>query len=190
MGSHTDSQTASTRAALVALLAATTLAGCGEFNVRRELGVIGKGPDEFRVVSNERLEMPEQMPGSAEQLPEPKPGAQSLVEPTPVKDAQQVFKLDGVVSGDGAASASEKSLLAAAEADAAESDIRDKLSEDESLLEENARLLDGLLGNDPDLADALDPEEEMRRLAREAQQTKNPDLVVPEAPDKASKSGG
>lgn len=180
---------ATARLALVGTLAAVTLAGCGgDFNLRREIGLVGKGPDEFRVVSNERLDVPEQLPKSVDQLPEPQPGAPSLVEPTPVKDAQAVFNLQGKVQSD-QASQSEQSLLAAANASSADPAIRDELAEDGSIIEENARLLDDLFGTDAASADTLDPDEEARRLAREAQKSKNPELVVPEDPEK-KKNGG
>lgn len=176
------------RVVLVATLAAVTLAGCGsEFNLRREIGVVGEGPDEFRVVANERLEVPDQLPKSVEQLPEPQPGAPSLVEPTPEKDAQAVFNLEGKVKGK-QASQTEQSLLAAANASSADPSIRQELNKEGSIIEENTRLLDELFGTDPATVDALDPDAEARRLARDAQKSKNPDLVVPEEP--AKKNGG
>ena len=155
-------------AALVLLLA-----GCG-FNVREELGIQSKGPDEFSVVKKKPL----QMPNSTAALPEPRPGAASLVDPTPKEDAQAA--LTGKRSNSAAAatqSKAESALLSAAKAGQADPSIRKKLEEEDSSGE--ALLLDGLLGKGKTDEDQLDAAEEAKRLAEDARRGKNPNLEKP-----------
>lgn len=155
--------------AAAGLLGALLCAGCAGFNVREELGIVGQGPDEFTVVKKKPLEMPTDMSA----LPEPEPGAPSLVDPTPERDAQIALTghaQDVAASG----SSSEASLLQAAGAGAADPEIRKKLKEDEESVE--TRLLDSILPSSREEDRTLDPEEEAARLAEEARKSKNPGL--------------
>lgn len=149
------------------------LAGCGEFNVRKELGLVGQGPDEFRVLKQGQLEMPSDM----SQLPAPQPGVRDRVAPDPIRDAQQALAGGPILSTGAAASGAEAELLRAAGASSADPSIRAAIEADVEDSKADIRLLDGLLGRDR-LADGqlLDPAEEAARLADEARQGKNPDL--------------
>lgn len=138
------------RAAL-ALAAAAALAGCG-FNVREELGLVGKGPDEFTVVVNRPLAMPDTMPSDPSQLPAPKPGASSRVVPEPTLEAQQALAGGlmvpaGESAGAEAPSAGEEAMLAAAKADG-DSDIRDVMEADIERAKDDQRILDRMLGRE------------------------------------------
>ncbi|MCI4664515.1 MAG: DUF3035 domain-containing protein [Neomegalonema sp.] len=163
------------RAGALALVA--LVAGCADFNLRRELGVVGKGPDPFTVVRNKPLEIPT----DKAKLPAPKPGARSRVEPTPEADARAA--LIGSPPGTTAAapSAAEAGLLKRAGAADASDDVRSKLKKDRS--EDDERLLDGvlgsILGDDKPNEEPLDPSKEARRLSEEAKKTSNPGLVIP-----------
>lgn len=146
------------------------LAGCG-FNVREDLGLISKGPDEFTVVKKKPLEMP----SDKASLPEPRPGAASLVDPRPSEDAQQALTGNRTpIASSAAPSSAENALLSAANAQSADPSIRKKLEEEDRSGE--ARLLDGLLGKSGPEVDPLDAEKEAERLAEKARQGKNPDL--------------
>ena len=156
--------------AIGAIALVFTLGGCG-FNVREDLGLISKGPDEFAVVKKKPL----QMPSDTASLPEPRPGAASLVDPRPTEDAQAA--LTGkrtAISSSAEPSRAENALLSAARVDQADPAIRKKLAEEDRSGE--ARLLDGFLGKgDPD-TDPLDAEKEAERLAEQARKGKNPNL--------------
>lgn len=151
--------------------------GCG-FNLREELGLIGEGPDAFTVVKKKPLEMPSDMAS----LPEPRPGAPSLVDPRPVDDAKTA--LTGAATPTTVAtvgpSRSEAAFLNAAGADNADPEIREKLVEDGQATDQ--RILDAILPTRREEARTLDPTEEAARLAEEARRTKNPNLEpLPEA---------
>lgn len=166
---------ATRRAAARASFAAALLVGvsaCGELNVREELGLVGQGPDPFTVVSNRPLEMP----ADTSELPEPQPGAPSLVQPTPEADAQ--VALTGAPMPEAETqSAAERALVQGAGADGASDDIRTRLAADAED-EEGWRILDGVFGED-ELEEALDPDAEARRLSEAAQQSSNPALILP-----------
>ena len=137
-------------APVAALGLALMVAGCG-FNVREELGLIGGGPDEFAVVKKKPLVMPT----NTSALPEPKPGAPSLVDPRPSEAAQAALtgRSGDAARTNAAPGASEQSFLAAAGAGAADPNIRTELEADEE--NPNARLLDGLLGKSEEEADQV-----------------------------------
>lgn len=154
---------------LAALMSATLCAGCAGFNIREELGIVGQGPDEFAVVKKKPLEIPQDM----STLPEPQPGAPSLVDPTPGQDAE--VALTGRARRDPAsASNSESAFLDAAGAQAADPEIRAKLKEDDEAVD--TRLLDAILPSRREEERTLDAEEEAARLAEEARKGKNPNL--------------
>lgn len=165
-------------ARLCGLIGAITLVGaCGELNFRRDLGLVSQGPDEFKVIKQKPL----QMPDSVAQLPAPKPGAPSLVEPNPEADARAaLLGGSGAAPGpSGSAGAGESALVRAAGADAADPSIRATLEEEAAEADDDVRLLDRWLGRGKPSEDPLDASEEARRLAEEAQRGKNPGLVLP-----------
>lgn len=158
------------RGALAAALAVLVV-GCSQINVREELGMIRQGPDPFTVVPNRALEMPSDM----SELPTPTPGAASRVEPRPEEDAQ-VALIGAPASFTDNQSAAEQALLRGAGADAASDDIRALLAEDAEVSEDDWRVLDSLLGSEPN-ADPLDARTEAERLAAD-----NPTVLIPVAP--------
>ncbi len=161
----------------VGLCLIVATAACGNPNIRKELGLVGQGPDEFTVVKRKPLALPE---GGAigAPLPTPQPGAPNLVDPRPVEEAQAV--LTGRVMGETSApSNAESAFIAAAGASSADDSIR-SVTQDESKRE--LRVLDSLLGREDERIETLDPADEARRLAREAKATKNPDLEIPLPP--------
>lgn len=155
--------------ATAALLGVTFLAGCAGFNIREELGIVGAGPDEFSVVKKRPLQMPTDM----QELPPPRPGAPSLVDPRPAEDAQ--LALTGRAQPAATdSSRAEEAFLIAAGANKADPDIREKLEEDETRL--TTVLLDTIMMKDKDEGSPLDAGDEAERLAEEARQSKNPFL--------------
>ncbi len=162
-----------------ALALAAAASSCGEINLREELGLIGQGPDPFTVVSNRPLEIPE----DRSNLPTPQPGAPSRVEPTPERDAQVALTGAPTPVSD-APSASEQALLRASGADGASDDVRSALAE-EAADGDEWRLLDDLFGDEEEesLEEALDASEEARRLSERAQETTNPNLILPPPPE-------
>lgn len=161
------------RSAVIALSLVAALSACSGFNVREELGLVGQGPDPFTVVPNRPLEMPDDMA----ELPEPRPGAQSRVAPTPEADAQTAV-LGAPAPSSNTPSSAEAALLRNAGADNAPDSVRAELEEE--ALDDDWRLLDGIMGDD-ELEDALNPEEEAARLAQETRPV-NPNLIIPQPP--------
>lgn len=76
-------------AILIASIAATSLAGCEAYRNRTPslLNVKSntEGPDEFAVLPNKPLEIPENV--AAQPLPQPTPGGANRVDATPLQDA-------------------------------------------------------------------------------------------------------
>lgn len=144
-----------------------------------------QAPDAFLVLSRAPLQMP---PSLA--LPEPRPGAVSPLEPTPLVDAQVALLGRPVDAAGGAApSAGEQSLLAAAGAAAADPDIRATLvaeaDPDRADKPYEAPSLFALVFGDETLEpeDVIDPGAEARRLAAEGVITPlDPNALPPEAP--------
>ena len=159
-----------------ALAACLVVAACGgQQNVRKQLGLVGVGPDEFTVVKRKPLTMPSGFDGDA--LPEPKPGAPNLVDPRPVEDAQRALQGDSLVAA-ATPSSAEVDFVRAAGAQDADDSVRAELLEGD---DEPELILNRLLGKREALerADELDASEEADRIAREAQATKNPGLEIP-----------
>lgn len=165
-----------TRRALGRLMGAAALGagllalpGCGGGDLRQSMGLVTPPPDEFLVVARRPLEMPPDLAA----LPPPQAGAPSRVEPNPALDAQAALGLSPRAASEvpAAASRSEAALLAAAGAEAADGDIRERLGA-EAPAPERRFGLDTLFGipivQDPQAeAERLDPAAEARRL-REA----------------------
>ena len=152
-----------TRVLSVVVIAAM-LGACGEFNLRKELGQTGSGPDPFTVVRNKDLEIPK----DRKSLPTPQPGAASRVAPTPEADARAAL-IGGKPTASGTPSAAEAALVKGAGASGASDDVRKKLEEESQ--DEDGRLLDGLIGSAAD-SDTLDPTAEAKRIACEKAKAK------------------
>ncbi len=167
---------------LTGLGLATLLFGCGELNVRRDLGLVEKGPDEFSVIKKKPL----QMPTNSASLPEPRPGARSLVEPDPAADARAALLGERAVTPQAptAQGASESALVKAAGAGSADPAIRATLEDEAEDLAEGGRLLDVWFGRNKPNEQPLDAAEEARRLAEQAQAGKNPNLILLPEPEK------
>lgn len=158
------------RAVLVAGVAAATLslAACGGLNVREELGLITEGPDEFRVVRNDDLQVPSDLPSSVDELPEPQPGAPSRVAPRPIEDAAAALGGFDTGGAAGTGSAAEDALLAGAGAASADPSVREDLAAEAAEAEADIRILDSILGTSRGADEALDAAAEAERLARDA----------------------
>lgn len=164
--SHRRAGVAFWRAAVaVGLVAGLTACGSDGLDVRALAGFDERGPDEFTVVKKRPLQMPSDMSA----LPTPRPGAPSLVDPTPTETAASVLtggNASNATATAATASAGESSFLAAAGASQADPEIRQALEAEGA--DREVRLLDGLLGSDePDTA-PLDADAEVDRLVEEA----------------------
>lgn len=132
------------------------------------LGRKAPSPDEFQVVSRKPLTMP-----STVALPEPRLGERSPLDPNPSSDAIAALLGPTSASTIPSGSAGEAALLAAANAQANDGDIRTKVEADRASADENkpyeAPSLFDLLGDDDktDYPDALDADAEARRLQTE-----------------------
>ena len=127
-----------------------------------------KTPDEFEVVARKPLRMPQSV--RVDDLPVPRPGARSPLEPNPNEDAARALLGTTAGGGTGATSTSENALLSAANAAAADPNIGETLKEDEKRAEANKpyeppsifTLLGGNVEEPPE--DALDADAESQRL--------------------------
>jgi len=166
-------------AALASVLGACTVGSNGESSFAQQIGLATPPPDEYAVVANRELQMP-----SSYDLPPPTPGAPSLVEARPEQQARAaLFAASGSASS--GPSAGEAALLAAAGASSAEPNIRQTVAqEQDEYVAENTRFgLSSFAGfkiPGPEEAEALDADEESRRLA--AQGVLAP--IAPDAPEK------
>lgn len=170
-------------AALLALagsLGACSVGSEGGSGFTESIGLTTPPPDEFAVVANRELEMP-----SSFDLPVPNPGAPSRVEVRPEDQARAaLFSQTG--SETGGPSASEAALLSAAGAGAADPNIRQTVAaEQEEYVETNTRFglstFAGYKIPGPVEAEALDADDEARRLAAEGVQTP----IAPDPPPDA-----
>lgn len=140
------------------------LSGCGA--VGKSLGLDKQPPDEFNVVTRAPLELPP----SYDSLPEPSPGMQRPQELKPQDQAMAVL-LGGAVATTPSASMGEDMLLAEANADAAEPDIRETvdLEHDQIASEEDwMQTLQFWRDNPDETAVVIDPVKEEQRLQNNA----------------------
>jgi hypothetical protein len=157
----------SRRAALPGLLALAlglSLSACQA--ARDSLGLTKRPPDEFNVVTRAPLEMPP----SLDVLPQPQPGMQRPQELRPQETAMLVL-LGGQPDMTLQASGAEASLLAMAEADAADPDIRDTVDiEHQKFLTERGFMEELQFWRDhPDVTEVvIDPVAEKQRLQNNA----------------------
>lgn len=165
------------------------LGGCDTIgNPLEAVGGKAPAPDEFQVIARKPLVMP-----PSRDLPEPRLGAASPLDPNPNRDA--IIALLGtdtlaVASANG--SGAEQVLLDSANAAAASPDVRVQLERDKVETEANkpyqpptvAELLFGKDPNAPDPATVLDPVSESQRLQRQGLATPNDPKATP--PDEAT----
>ncbi|GIK47664.1 MAG: DUF3035 domain-containing protein [Hyphomonadaceae bacterium] len=144
--------------ALLAVLAAATAAsGCA--SVSRAVGATRTAPDEFRVVTQAPLTLPPDY-----NLRPPRPGEPRPQELQPTDEAR--VALFGETVGQ-RASQGERTLVAAAGADAADASIRDTIDyESQGVVRRNEGFVNRLLafGGSSAAASPLSAEEEARRL--------------------------
>jgi len=133
-------------------------------------------PDEFQVVTHKPLMMP-----LTAELPEPRPGAASPLDPDPHRDAQRALlgSSGSQVLSAAAPSAGEQILLTSANAATASSEIRVQLEQEKIAEKANQpykppslfEVLGGTGGEKLDESTLLDPEVEARRLQSEGNVT-------------------
>ncbi len=173
--------------AFPALAAAVALlGGCDQIRTPiNGLFAAPEPPDAFLVLSRAPLRMPPSMA-----LPEPRPGETSPLEPTPLTDAQVALLGRPATPAGTAPSAGERALLDAADAAAAQPDIREVLAieSDPDLNEgpyEPPSIFALVFGEDTiEPEDVIDPTVESRRLAAEGFLTPvDPDEVLPRSND-------
>lgn len=170
-------------------LGGIALSGCETFGNPVDI-ISGKRtkPDEFQVVARKPL----RMPGTLE-LPEPRLGEESPLEPDPRSDAVIALLGGPVVSGGGAGGAGERELLEAAGAAAAQGESAAIIEEREAALDANETYEPPSIfevfgsSDDESTEDALNPAAEARRLQREgiAPAPVDPTAVPAETPGEA-----
>lgn len=147
---------------------AVVLSGCDQIgNPFDSLYERRAGPDEFAVLERAPLEMPESI-----DLPEPRLGERSQLEPNPERDAVIALLGPSAVDTLVAPSAGEEALLSAANAASAGSDVRNQLEADAVAAVEDApyeppSLVELFTGRDEAPVDLIDPAAEARRLQRQ-----------------------
>lgn len=177
--------------------AVLAVAGCGG-NIGNPIQALTgeiAPPDEFQVMAHKPL----QMPVSAE-LPEPRPGAPSPLDPDPHRDARAaLLGTSGaqVVPAAAAPSPGEQVLLTSADAAAASSEIRVQLESERIAAEANkpysppslGELLSGGSEKKVDESEALDPVAESQRLQREGLQSPSDPQAVAAVPESGQTTG-
>jgi hypothetical protein len=174
-------------------LAASVLAvaGCGNIGnpIKAQTGEIAP-PDEFQVMAHKPLEMP-----VSTELPEPRPGTPSPLDPDPHRDARAALlgtsSAQAIPAAPVAPSAGEQVLLSSANAAAASSEIRVQIESDRAAAEANkpysppslGELLSGSSKKKVDEKEAIDPVAESQRLQREGRQTPSDPQAVAETPE-------
>ena len=150
-------------------VAVVLLSGCDQVGNPWDV-IQGKvrAPDEFEVVARKPLRMPNSL-----NLPVPRLGEPSPLDPTPKADAVAALLGTTPTPNGAQVSQGEAALLAAANARANDSQIRQILEEDKDRVDDSQpyeapSLVTLLFGEDDDAPeDALDPAAEARRLSGE-----------------------
>lgn len=165
------------------------MAGCGSLGNPLDAirGNIAP-PDEFQVLAHKPLEMPD-----SNELPVPRPGAPSPLEPDPHREAiAALLGASGTpVTSAAMPSAGEQMLLSSANAAAASSEVRVQLEEDKVKAEANkpyqppslGELLGGSEEEKVDETQMLDPVAESQRLQREGYRAPSDPEATAEAPE-------
>ena len=150
------------------LLLAIALGGCGDNQIRRQLGLLHQGPDPFTALPNRAIVIPD-----TDVLPVPDPNALSPIQPDPIQTAREVLNIPEPPPG--ALSGAEMRLLAALGAEDADPGIRalidsEARSDDDGTLLGSTPLVHRLFGIEQRRLRrefAIDPAAELERL-REA----------------------
>lgn len=154
------------RRAVLGLALTTSLAGCETFgNPIAAITGDRATPDEFQVL----VRKPLRMPGTLD-LPEPRLGERSPLEPDPQADAEvALLGAPAFTTPARGASAGERALLSAANASAESRDLALELEQTEAALEKNKPYEAPSLfySVDEDAVDAIAPAAESRRLQTE-----------------------
>jgi hypothetical protein len=168
-----------TRLALrIALCAGVAMAasGCGgRSGLGNLFGVTLEQPDPFNVLPRSPL----RLPANFQDLPSPRPGAPSPLDPTPVADAKSALNAPAPTRG--APSAAELALLDAAGAQNAEDGIRERLAT-ESVPTTRKYGLTSLFGYavpDGTADEMLDQREEAKRILAGGGATPTPPPAAP-----------
>lgn len=178
------------RIAIGSMLVAVTIGISGCETIGSPFEALSKkppSPDEFSVLARKPLKMPPSI-----NLPEPRLGERSALEPNPSQDAIVALLGNSATKQVQPASAGESALLSAANAQAEQVAIRrvleeETLSEDTSQPYEPPTIAELFLGDDdgPDPETLINPAAEARRLQAEgvAAAPIDPTEVPPEAQD-------
>lgn len=153
------------RCVVASLLLAIALGGCGDNQIRRQLGLLHQGPDPFTSLPNRAIVIPD-----TDALPLPDPNAESPIEPDPIQTAREVLNVPEPPPG--APSSVELRLLALLDAEDADPGIRDLIdreawSDDDGTLFGRTPLLHRLFGIEQRRLrreHAIDPAAELERL--------------------------
>lgn len=116
-------------AVLAVTLVSALLAGCGNNSIQQTLGILRQGPDEFKVLPTQPLEIPE-----TDALQAPDPEAPSRVVKDPLVMARDALSVPRV--GSGAPGSAERSLLVQLGASDPPADIRETIKQETQALEE------------------------------------------------------
>jgi Protein of unknown function (DUF3035) len=165
----------------VAVLALLLLVGCGGGREPSLMNLTSStnGPDEFAILPPKALTLPESMPASLADLPEPTPGGENLTDPRPHDEA--VAALGG---RPGAGVAGDAGLMNHTQRYGRSADIRTQLAaEDKDFRSRNrGRPLERLFNLNSYFRaykkQALDQEEELQRWRRAG--ARNPSAPPPE----------
>lgn len=137
--------------------------------VKKELGLDRRSPDEFMVMKRAPLEIPENIPSSISQLPEPQPGLQRPQETAAKSQAvEAIIGTESKVTSQTQSSAEQK-LLQKAGANEAPNNIHRLVNKEASEQDNSQRpVLKKLLsiGEDTPEATVVDPVEEAKRLQK------------------------
>ena len=152
----------STWRAAVAMVALLGLAGCEDNSLRSQLGLLHQGPDQFAVLPNRPIEVPDH-----DDLPPPEPGAASPIAPDPLGEVK--LALGSVAAAPlSEPSDGERTVMAMLGPLPVEDGIREMLAaEHEEMLDEDTPLVHKIFGIEQRRyrrANALDASEELDRL--------------------------
>jgi hypothetical protein len=147
---------------LILLAACTAMTGCS--NVKQQLGLVRRTPDEFAVVKRAPLEIPPDLEQVAA-LPPPRPGAQRPQEESPERAAQAAI-LGTPIASSAAPSGAEAALLQKTGAAQTDPNIRDIVNRETAEIAESSKPVVRRIFNleTESAADVLDADEEARRL--------------------------
>lgn len=155
----------------VAIAAAVLLAGCGG-NVKQQLGIAKRAPDEFSVVTRAPLSMPPDYG-----LRPPRPGERRPQEPTERAQARELLvprsgdNLASAIPGADGMTAGESALLSRVETGPASDGIRAQINNETARLDSDERnIVERMMfwREQPPPGDVVDPRKEAQRLQENA----------------------